>query len=181
MKKKKKKRFKKNSAILGFEPPNPTTKSSPLTTTLFIESFEKCFYNYVDITCDYKTPEPSVFTNTLILYNGKTLRYAHISRNRVKDRWSHQSKGNQTIQRFWKVLRPVAGQRSSPESCLACIWRKTTTAKQHTLKIAWVWGCSIFWPPVPSHGMHPGVNSYGMEADPQMFLCLKYESFLMTD
>ena len=30
------------------------------------------------------------------------------------------------------------------------------------------------------HGMHPGISSYGMEADPPRYLCLKCECFLMT-
>ena len=63
-----KNKFKKNSAELGFEPPPPTTKS-PLTTTLYIESFEWWFYNYVDLTCDYKYPCASCFQQ----YNGKIL------------------------------------------------------------------------------------------------------------
>ena len=50
----KKKKFKKISAMLGFEPPPPSVKSSPLTTTLSIESVEWCFYNCIDFTCDYK-------------------------------------------------------------------------------------------------------------------------------
>ena len=56
-----KKKVKKNGAILGFERPPPTTKSSPLTTTLSIESFEWCFYNYIDLTCDYEYPCASCF------------------------------------------------------------------------------------------------------------------------
>ena len=56
-------------------------------------------------------------------------------------------------------------QHSSPESCLAnkikCIWQK-----KNELNLTSVWGCSIFWPPAPPLSMHPGVSSYGMEADP---------------
>ena len=33
----------------------------------------------------------------------------------------------------------------------------------------------------PSHGMYPGVSSYGMEAGPPRFLYMKDECFLMTD
>ena len=29
--------------------------------------------------------------------------------------------------------------------------------------------------------MYPGISSYGMEADPPSYLCLKYECFLMAD
>ena len=33
----------------------------------------------------------------------------------------------------------------------------------------------------PTHGMYLGVSSYGIEADPPRFLCLKDEYFLKTD
>ena len=79
-----------------------------------------------------------------------------------------------------QIIRAVAEQRSSPELCLA---NKTKMHLKPTneLKIARVWGCSLFLPPAPSHGMYPGVSSYGMEADPTRFLYLKDEYFLMTD
>ena len=79
-----------------------------------------------------------------------------------------------------KRIRAVTGQRSSPELSLV---NKTKMHLKQTneLKIARVWGCSIFWPPVPPHGMYPGVSSYGMEADPTKTLYLKDEYFLMTD
>ena len=41
--------------------------------------------------------------------------------------------------------------------------------RRFPIKLSWSW-CSIFWPPVPSHGMFPGVSSYEMEADPPRFL-----------
>ena len=64
--KKKKKKFKKNSAILRFEPRHPTTKSSPLTTTLSIESFECCFITVLILCVIINTPAPPVFNNELI-------------------------------------------------------------------------------------------------------------------
>ena len=68
-----KNKFKKNSAILGWNSRPDNKKSSLFTTTLSIESFEGYFYNnYTDLTCAYKYP-CAVFNNMLILYNGKTL------------------------------------------------------------------------------------------------------------
>ena len=58
---------------------------------------------------------------------------------------------------------------------------RSIKVKKNELKITRVWGCSIFWPPAPPHGIYPGVSSYGMEADPPRFLNLKDECFLMTD
>ena len=81
------------------------------------------------------------------------------------------------------LIRDFAEQCSSPELRLA---NKTKMhlkqqQKKNELKITRVWGCSIFLPPAPPHGMYPGVSSYGMEEDPPQFLYLKDECFLMTD
>ena len=82
-----------------------------------------------------------------------------------------------TVHKIWHALiRAVAEQHSSPE-LNQYIW----STQKHELKIARVWGCSIFWPAAPLHGMYPGVSIYGMEADPPRFLYLKDECFHMTD
>ena len=84
---------------------------------------------------------------------------------------------------FWtpRKIRAVAGQHSSPELRLATKTKMLLKQKKWTQKVAIVWGCSIFWPPAPPHGMYPGVSSYGMEADLSRFLYSKDEYFLMSD
>ena len=79
-------------------------------------------------------------------------------------------------------IRAVAGQRSSPELCLANKTKMHLKQQQkNELKIARVLGCSIFSPLAPPHGKYSGVSSYGMEADLPRFLYLKDEYFLITN
>ena len=73
---------------------------------------------------------------------------------------------------FGAIIRAGTEQRSFVLPIkLKCIW---SNKKKKKLKIARVWGCSIFWPPAPPHGMY-------LETDPPRFLYLNDEYFLMTD